>query len=70
MMYEVYDNLLTIDEQNIITNILFDSNFPYYFINSPEQKSVSNLTYDKLSQTMPNYKIWASYLDNFTRKNF
>ena len=48
-MYEVYDNILTIDEQNIITDILFDSNFPYYFINSPEQKSVSNLTYNELS---------------------
>jgi len=49
MMYEVYDNILTIDEQNVITNILFDSNFPYYFINSSEQKSVSDLTYDELS---------------------
>tara|TARA_B100000941_G_scaffold278577_1_gene243058 strand:+ start:618 stop:1196 length:579 start_codon:yes stop_codon:yes gene_type:complete len=48
-MYEVYDNILTIDEQNVITNILFDSNFPYYFINSSEQKSVSDLTYDELS---------------------
>ena len=48
-MYEVYDNILTIDEQNIITDILFDSNFPYYFINSSEQKSVSNLTYNELS---------------------
>lgn len=49
MMYDVYDNILTIDEQNMITDILFDSNFPYYFINSSEQKSVSDLTYNKLS---------------------
>jgi len=48
-MYDVYDNILTIDEQNMITDILFDSNFPYYFINSSEQKSVSDLTYNKLS---------------------
>ena len=48
-MYEVYDNILTTDEQNIIINILFDSNFPYYFIDSPEQKSVSNLAYNELS---------------------
>ena len=40
--YEVFDNILTTDEQVIIKNIFFDNYFPYYIAQSSVDDSTNN----------------------------
>ena len=39
-MYQIYDNILTEDEQELLNHIFFDSYFPYY--HTPNQKTVTD----------------------------
>ena len=48
-MYEVFDNILTTEEQEEIIDIFFNSYFPFYFANSTGNKSVIDEDYQKLA---------------------
>ena len=48
-MYEVFDNILTTEEQEEVVDIFFDSYFPFYFADSTGNKSVTDEDYEKLS---------------------
>ena len=41
-MYQIYDDVLTEDEQEILKDIFFDTYFPYYMVG----ESVDNYTYN------------------------
>ena len=49
MMYEVFDNVLTTEEQKELIDIFFDSYFPFYFVDSTGYKSVTDEDYEKLA---------------------
>ena len=44
-MYQIYDDVLTEDEQEILKDIFFDTYFPYYMVGA----SVDNSTYNSWS---------------------
>ena len=48
-MYEVFDNILTTEEQKELIDIFFDSYFPFYFVDSTGYKSVTDEDYEKLA---------------------
>ena len=48
-MYEVFDNVLTTEEQEEVIDIFFNSYFPFYFADSPGNKSVIDKDYEKLA---------------------
>tara|TARA_R100001510_G_C7536666_1_gene125915 strand:- start:43 stop:606 length:564 start_codon:yes stop_codon:yes gene_type:complete len=44
-MYQVYDNIFTEDEQELLKNIFFDNDFPYY--DTSNQKTVTDSQLDQ-----------------------
>ena len=64
--YKVYDNILTIDEQNILNNIFFDTYFPYYIA----QSSVNNLTYSEWSDnnTVESQLMIHTFIDDISNE--
>lgn len=46
-MYQVYDDILTKNEQEELNNIFFDCYFPFYFANSSNQKTVDDIDYNR-----------------------
>ena len=48
--YEIFDDVLTKEEQETLIDIFFDSYFPFYFSeNTVDQKTVNQLDYNKWS---------------------
>ena len=64
--YKVYDNILTIDEQNILNNIFFDTYFPYYIA----QSSVNDSTYSEWSDnnTVESQLMIHTFIDNISNE--
>ena len=64
--YKVYDNILTIDEQNILNNIFFDTYFPYYIA----QSSVNNSTYSEWSDnnTVESQLMIHTFIDDISNE--
>ena len=46
-MYQVYDDILTKNEQEELNNIFFNCYFPFYFSNSSNQKTVDDIDYNR-----------------------
>tara|TARA_B100000941_G_scaffold163637_1_gene116483 strand:+ start:121 stop:714 length:594 start_codon:yes stop_codon:yes gene_type:complete len=47
--YEIFDDVLTKEEQETLIDIFFDNYFPFYFSGSSNQKTVNQLDYNKWS---------------------
>ena len=64
--YKVYDNILTIDEQNILNNIFFDTYFPYYIA----QSSVNDSTYSEWSDdnTVESQLMIHTFIDDISNE--
>ena len=64
--YKVYDNILTIDEQNILNNIFFDTYFPYYIA----QSSVNDSTYNEWSDnnTIESQLMIHTFIDDISNE--
>ena len=46
-MYKVYDDILTPEEQSDFLNLVLGNNFPWFFIDTPDQTSVDNFIKNK-----------------------
>ena len=46
-MYKVYDDILTLEEQSDFLNLVLGNNFPWFFIDTPDQTSVDNFIKNK-----------------------
>tara|TARA_B100000900_G_scaffold159598_1_gene135543 strand:+ start:75 stop:644 length:570 start_codon:yes stop_codon:yes gene_type:complete len=46
-MYKVYDDILTPEEQRDFAKLITSNDFPFYWIDTPEQTSVDNYIQDK-----------------------
>ena len=44
MMFEIFDNILTIEEQKKIYNCFLDKKFPYFYLNYSVDKNIFNLS--------------------------
>ena len=64
--YKVFDNILTIDEQNILNNIFFDTYFPYYIA----QSSVNDSTYSEWSDnnTVESQLMIHTFIDDISNE--
>ena len=64
--YKVFDNILTIDEQNILNNIFFDTYFPYYIA----QSSVNDSTYNEWSDnnTIESQLMIHTFIDDISNE--
>ena len=51
LVYKVFDNLLTQDEQEQLNTVFFDHDFPYYMSSAVGQKTVNQKAYDTWSDS-------------------
>ena len=51
LVYKVFDNLLTQDEQEQLNTVFFDHDFPYYMSSAVGQKTVNEKAYDTWSDS-------------------
>ena len=64
--YKVYDDILTIDEQDTLNNIFFDTYFPYYIA----QSSVDDSTYNEWSDnnTIESQLMIHTFIDDISNE--
>lgn len=69
-MYQVYDDILTKNEQEELNNIFFDCYFPFYFANSSNQKTVDDIDYNRWadSNTVETKTMVHTFIDTKVSK--